>query len=184
MEPGFPDGIHTMRLPDGSFLFPDNEYDAEDFAADGAVPVFPDLFPFDVEPKIVRARVTLTFDIRHRRPLEVTEHELALWVMDRMGRVTDNGPYAVPRSWGIGDQEIDFGAICGGEVSWADGSAPEHGFHCADCRTPKDPDAGPCTGTVPWGTGTRPCQSDDAQHHGRCFHEQVLGPVPMPKRMP
>jgi len=184
MEPGFPDGIHTMRLPDGSFLFPDNEYDAEDFAADGAVPVFPDLFPFDVEPKIVRARVTLTFEVRSRHPVPMTENQLMRWVQERMGRITDNGPYGLGSEYGFA--ELDFGSIWDGPVEWTDGSAPEHGYHCGDCRMPKDPNAGPCLGAVPWGRngGFRPCQSDDAQHHGRCFHEQVLGPVPMPKRMP
>ena len=171
----------AMRLPDGSLLFPDNQEDADDFAADGAVPVNVFTFPFFLDEAPVRVRVTLTFDIRSRKPVEMTENDLAMWVMDRMGRVTDNGPYGLGAARGYA--ELDFGAIDGGAVEWLDGTEPEHGYHCGDCRVPKDPDAGPCLGSVPWGGGHRPCQSDDAQHHGRCWHEQTLGPVPTPGRM-
>lgn len=176
----------TMRCPDGSLRYPGNEDDARDFAADdGAVPLDAEAFPFDITGvDMRRALVTITFELRSRGPLEVSENHLWSWVADRMGRVTDNGPHGMrPPDYvdgsGVGVVEVDFGFQYPGPVVWLDGSAPEHGFHCGECRDPKVPDAGPCLRTVAWGSGTRPCQSDDAQHHGRCWHQQILGPVPL-----
>lgn len=126
----------------------------------------------------VRALVTLTFEVTSREPLPLTGNQLMLLVQDKMGRVTDNGPYGLGEVYGFA--EIGFGDILDGPVEWTDGSEPEHGWHCGDCRVPKDPEAGPCL-KIAW--GTRQCQNGDAQHHGGCSHEVRLGPVPMPQRM-
>jgi hypothetical protein len=126
----------------------------------------------------LRALVTLTFEVRSREPLPLTGNQLMLLVQDRMGWVTDRGPYGLGEAYRFA--ELEFGAILDGPVEWVDGSAPEYGWHCGDCRVPKDPNAGPCHG-IAW--GTKRCQSDDAQHHGQCWHQMELGPVPMSDRM-
>jgi hypothetical protein len=179
---------HAMVADDSTLFYPDDEADARFFREEhGAVPVWPDLFPFPaalvLEP-VVRARVTLTVEVLSRNPLEVTGEHLWAAVADRFGRVCDSSPHIIrvslpglPYEQYEQYEEYELGTIDEGPVQWLDGTAPEQGFHCGKCRTPLDPDAGPCLRMVPWGSGERPCQSDDAQHHGRCWHRQPLGPV-------
>lgn len=62
----------------------------------------------DADPP-VRARVTLTFNLRSGGPLDDAVADLAAWTADRLAWVTDNGPY----EFGTGGErrEIDFGPI-------------------------------------------------------------------------
>ena len=164
---------HAMRCPDGSLLYPDDENDARWFADEHeATPVWPDAFPFDIAERVARARVTLTFEVLASQPIGVTDNRLLDWVADRFGHVVDAGPYVMvtsPLSDPLGKQvSLGFGSIYSGPVEWLDGSAPESGWHCGDCRQPKRLDAGPCLRSVLFRGREFPCDDSDADHHGSC----------------
>lgn len=174
MTPGLrPD--HAMRASNGDPFYPDDEHDARWFAeVHEAPPVWPERFPFDIAEPVVRARVTLTVEVLASQRIEVTDGQLWDWVADRFGRVVDNGPYSLRTSpYGVipeAYEPVSFGAIHDGPVEWLDGSAPEAGWHCGNCRQPKRPDAGPCLRTVRFRGLDFPCGSDDADHHGTCSY--------------
>jgi hypothetical protein len=166
---------NAMAAPNGDIFYPDDEHDARWFAEmHEAVPLWPDRFPFDIVEPVLRARVTLTFEVLASQSIEVTDGQLLMWVSDRLGRVTDNGPYAI-RASPYGRQPevyvpVSFGGIHDGSVEWVDGGAPEAGWHCSDCRQPKRPDAGRCQRTVLFRGAALPCGNDDADHHGSCSY--------------
>jgi len=166
---------NAMYAPNGDIFYPDDEHDARWFAEmHEAVSVWPDRFPFDIAESVVRARVTLTFEVMASEQIEVTDGQLLMWAADRLGRVTDNGPYSIQTSpYGQRPEvyvPVSFGDIHDGSIEWVDGSAPEAGWHCTSCRQPKRPDAGPCRRTVSFRGATLPCGDEDADHHGSCWH--------------
>ena len=163
-----------MRARNGDLYYPDDEHDARWFAEKHeALPAWPDRFPFDIAEPVLRARVTLTVEVLAAGRIEVTDSQLWMWVAERLGRVTDNGPFAIQVS-PYGRPEVyvpvSFGTIDDGPVEWMDGSAPDMGWHCGECRQPKRPDAGPCQRTVLFRGHSFPCSSEDADHHGTCSY--------------
>jgi hypothetical protein len=164
-----------MRAANGDLFYPDDEHDARWFAeVHEALPVWPDRFPFDTAEPVPRARVTLVVEVLAPQQIEVTDGQLWAWVADRLGRVTDNGPYQMRVSPHGQLPEVyvpvSFGTIDDGPVEWMDGSAPEGGWHCEDCRQPKRPDVGPCRRTVLFRGHSFPCSIEDADHHGTCWY--------------
>ena len=144
------------------------------------MPVWPQAFPFSLSEPTVRARVTLTIEVLASDRLAVTDSQLWDWVADRLGQVTDNGPYVMRVSpYGQQPQEyvpVSLGTIHDGPVEWVDGSAPEAGWHCGDCRQPKRVDAGRCQRLVQFHGHEFPCGNEDADHHGSCsFRPQLRG---------
>jgi hypothetical protein len=192
--------VNMMFTADGDLFYPDSQQEAQAFATGhGARPTWPREFPFELDldddeedETPVRARVAVVVDVRSREPIEVSQARLWDWVADWIGsRVCDQGPYSMLVSGYDAEpevrQEVGLGGVFEPDaqvpVVWIDGTTPRYGFHCAECREPKVPDAGPCLREVPWGVdGSRPCMSDDAQHHGRCWHferlDRVSRPVP------
>lgn len=173
-----PEQANAMAALNGDLFYPDDEHDARWFAeVHEAAPVWPDRFPFDITEPVVRARVTLTFEVLAAQAIEVTDDALRMWVADRLGRATDDGPYRMdvsPRDRLEEWVPVSFGTIYDGPVEWMDGSAPETGWHCGDCRQPKRLDAGPCLRKVLFRGHEFPCGNEDADHHGSCSHRPIL----------
>ena len=165
---------NAMAAPNGDMFYPDDEHDARWFAeVHEAVPMWLDKFPFDLAEPVVRARVTLTFEVLASRRIETTDDALRAWVSDQFGRVADNGPYSMQVSpYGQEPKEhlpVSFGTVYEGAVEWTDGSAPEAGWHCGSCRQAKRVDAGRCLRTVQFRGREFPCDDGDADHHGSCW---------------
>lgn len=163
---------NAMVAPGGDLFYPDDHEDAM-YLADvhEAWPVNPDRFPFHLAKPVVRARVTFTVEVLASMPIELSDSELSMWVSDRFGPVCDRGAWPVRTPTAHRPERVmyvNLGALEGGPVEWADGSAPEAGWHCPHCRHPKRADAGPCTKLVPFGGRDYPCGFDDADHHGPC----------------
>ena len=166
---------NAMAAPNGDMFYPDDEHDARWFAeVHEAVPMWIQRFPFDIAEPVLRAKVTLTFDVLASEPIVDTDNGLLMWVSDRLGRATDNGPYRmVTSAYGHEPEEhmaVSFGTIHYGPVEWVGGVAPETGWHCGNCRQPKRADAGRCLRTVPFRGHEFPCSNDDADHHGSCSY--------------
>ena len=165
---------HAMYCDDGTLFYPDDEGDARWFAdVHDALPVWPQVFPFDIAEPVLRARVTMTVEVWSKHPLAVTDNYLWSDVAERVGRAVDGRSYTI-RTSPYGEtpeqyEEFTLGTIHDGPVEWADGSAPESGWHCDNCRQPKR-DAGPCHGNVLLRGAVLPCSDDDADHHGSCWH--------------
>lgn len=82
--------------------------DERDYAEEAANRALIEEHDEDPAPPL-RARVTLTLTLMSSGPLDDAAGDLAAWVADRLGWVTDNGPY----EFGTGGErrEIDFGPI-------------------------------------------------------------------------